>query len=338
MGITRRQFIAGAAVTAAVAAVPVLAKRSEAAEFTYKYCNNLPETHPMNVEAKAMIERIRVESGGRMEIQRFPNSQLGGDTDVLSQLRSGAIQFFNLSPGILQILVPSAFINGIGFAFKDYKQVWAAMDGELGAHVRAQIAKVGLIAFEKIWDNGYRQTTTSTKPIVKPEDFKGLKIRVPVSPLWTSLFKALGSSPTGINFAEVYTSLQTKTVEAQENPLAIIDTGRLYEVQKYCSMTNHMWDGFWFLGNQKAWDRLPADLQAIVRKNINLAGERQRVSVKKLNDTLQKDLSKKGLVFNNVNVDPFRVALRKAGFYDEWRKKFGEEAWHLLEKYVGRLA
>jgi TRAP-type transport system periplasmic protein len=273
-----------------------------------------------------------------MEIQRFPNSQLGGDTDVLSQLRSGAIQFFNLSPGILQILVPSAFINGIGFAFKDYKQVWAAMDGELGAHVRAQIAKVGLIAFEKIWDNGYRQTTTSTKPITKPEDFKGLKIRVPVSPLWTSLFKALGSSPTGINFAEVYTSLQTKTVEAQENPLAIIDTGRLYEVQKYCSMTNHMWDGFWFLGNQKAWDRLPADLQAIVRKNINIAGERQRVSVKKLNDTLQKDLSKKGLVFNNVNVDPFRVALRKAGFYDEWRKKFGEEAWHLLEKYVGRLA
>jgi tripartite ATP-independent transporter DctP family solute receptor len=338
MGITRRQFIAGAAVTAAAAAVPLLSKRSEAAEFTYKYCNNLPETHPMNVEAKAMIERIRTESGGRMEIQRFPNSQLGGDTDVLSQLRSGAIQFFNLSPGILQILVPSAFINGIGFAFKDYKQVWAAMDGELGAHVRAQIAKVGLIAFEKIWDNGYRQTTTSTKPIVKPEDFRGLKIRVPVSPLWTSLFKALGSSPTGINFAEVYTSLQTKTVEAQENPLAIIDTGRLYEVQKYCSMTNHMWDGFWFLGNQKAWDRLPADLQAIVRKNINIAGERQRVSVKKLNDTLQKDLSKKGLVFNNVNVDPFRVALRKAGFYDEWRKKFGEEAWHLLEKYVGRLA
>ena len=338
MGITRRQFIAGAAVTAAVAAVPILAKRSEAAEFTYKWCNNLPVTHPTNVQARAAVERIKNESGGRMEIQIFPNNQLGGDTDVLSQLRSGAVQFFNLSPGILSILVPAAFINGVGFAFKDYKQVWAAMDGGLGDHVRTQISKVGLRAFEKIWDNGYRQTTTSTKPIVKPEDFKGLKIRVPVSPLWTSLFKALGSSPVGINFAEVYTALQTKTVEAQENPLAIIDTGRLYEVQKYCSMTNHMWDGFWVLANQKAWDKLPADLQQIITKNINIGGDRQRADVKKLNDTLQKDLSKKGLTFNNVNIDPFRDALRKAGFYDEWRKKFGEDAWHLLEKYTGRLA
>ena len=338
MGITRRQFIAGAAVTAAVAAVPILAKRSEAAEFTYKWCNNLPVTHPTNVQARAAVERIKNESGGRMEIQIFPNNQLGGDTDVLSQLRSGAVQFFNLSPGILSILVPAAFINGVGFAFKDYKQVWAAMDGGLGDHVRTQISKVGLRAFEKIWDNGYRQTTTSTKPIVKPEDFRGLKIRVPVSPLWTSLFKALGSSPASINFAEVYTALQTKTVEAQENPLAIIDTGRLYEVQKYCSMTNHMWDGFWVLANQKAWDKLPADLQNIITKNINIGGDRQRADVKKLNDTLQKDLSKKGLTFNNVNIDPFRDALRKAGFYDEWRKKFGEDAWHLLEKYTGRLA
>jgi tripartite ATP-independent transporter DctP family solute receptor len=338
MGITRRQFIAGAAATAAIAAVPILAKRSEAAEFTYKWCNNLPVTHPTNVQARAAVERIKNESGGRMEIQIFPNNQLGGDTDVLSQLRSGAVQFFNLSPGILQTLVPSAFINGVGFAFKDYKQVWAAMDGELGAHVRTEISKVGLMAFEKIWDNGYRQTTTSTKPIVKPEDFKGLKIRVPVSPLWTSLFKALGSSPVGINFAEVYTALQTKTVEAQENPLAIIDDKRIYEVQKYCSMTNHMWDGFWPLANQKAWDKLPADLQKIITKNINLGGDRQRAEVKKLNDTLQKDLAKKGMVFNTVTADPFRDALRKAGFYDEWRKKFGEHAWHLLEKYTGRLA
>jgi TRAP-type transport system periplasmic protein len=338
MGITRRQFIAGAAATAAVASVPLLSKRSEAAEFTYKWCNNLPITHPTNIQSKAAAERIKSESGGRIEIQIFPNNQLGSDTDVLSQLRSGAVQFFNLSPGILSILVPSAFINGVGFAFKDYKQVWKAMDGDLGKHVRGQISKVGLRAFEKIWDNGYRQTTTSTKPITKPEDFKGLKIRVPVSPLWTGLFKALGASPASINFAEVYTALQTKTVDAEENPLAIIDTARLYEVQKYCSMTNHMWDGFWPLANQKAWDKLPADLQQIVSKNINLGGERQRAQVKQLNDTLRKELSKKGMKFNDVNIDPFRVALRKAGFYDEWRKKFGDEAWHLLEKYVGRLA
>jgi len=195
-----------------------------------------------------------------------------------------------------------------------------------------------LRAFEKILDNGYRQTTTSTRPIVKPEDFKGMKLRVPPSPLWTSLFKALGASPASINFAEVYTALQTKTVEGQENPLAIIETARLYEVQKYCSLTNHMWDGFWPLANQQAWDKLPKDLQEIVTRNMNATTVKQREDTRKLNETLRAKLSKEGLKFNTVNPEPFRDALRKAGFYAEWRKKFGEEAWLLLEKYVGRIS
>jgi tripartite ATP-independent transporter DctP family solute receptor len=298
----------------------------------------MPVTHPMNIHAREMAELVSKESKGRMEIQLFPNNQLGTDTDMLSQLRSGAIQFFNLSPGILSIFVPSAFISGVGFAFKDYNQVWAAMDGDLGGYVRAQISKAGLHVFGKILDNGYRQTTTSTKPIKVPEDFKGVKMRVPVSPLWTSLFKALGASPASINFSEVYSALQTKTVEGQENALALIETAKLYEVQKYCSLTNHMWDGFWPLANQQAWDKLPKDLQEIVTRNLNATTVMQRVDVKKLNDTLSTELSKKGLSFNTVDAELFRNALRKSGFYAEWRKKFGEEAWLLLEKYVGRIS
>src|SRR6202023_101996 len=124
---------------------------------------------------------------------------------------------------------------------------------------------------DKIWDNGFRQITTSTKPIVTPADLQGMKIRVPVSALWTSLFKSLGASPTGINFAEVYSALQTKLVDGQENPLAIIYAAKLYEVQKYCSLTNHMWDGWWFLANKAAWDKVPATIQEIVAKRINEA-------------------------------------------------------------------
>ena len=107
------------------------------------------------------------------------------------------------------------------------------MDGELGAFVRAAIAKAGLYAFDKMWDNGYRQITSSTHPINTPDDLKGFKIRVPVSPLWTSMFKAFGASPTSINFSEVYSALQTKIVEGQENPLSLIQIAKLYEVQKY---------------------------------------------------------------------------------------------------------
>ena len=135
--------------------------------------------------------------------------------------------------------------------------------------MRAQIAKSGLVPMERIWDNGFRQITSSTKPIQTADDLKGFKIRVPVSPLWTSMFKALDASPASINFSEVYSALQSKVVDGQENPLAVIATAKLYEVQKYCSMTNHMWDGFWFLANGNAWARLPDDLRGIVARNVN---------------------------------------------------------------------
>ena len=156
---------------------------------------------------------------------------------MLSQLRSGAIDFFTLSGLILSTLVPVASINGIGFAFKDYPSVWKAMDGSLGGYVRGEIDKRGLVAMDKMWDNGFRQITSSTRPIKVPADLKGFKIRVPVSPLWTSMFQAFGASPVSINFSEVYSALQTKIAEGQENPLSLIQIAKLYEVQKYCSMT-----------------------------------------------------------------------------------------------------
>src|SRR5947208_4587702 len=132
--LTRRKFLAATAGGAgAVTSFGILGSRARAAEFTYKYANNVPVTHPMNVSAREAVEKIKEESGGRLEIQIFPNNQLGGDTDMLSQVRSGAIEFFTLSGLILSTLVPVASINGIGFAFKSYDQVWPAMDGPLGA-------------------------------------------------------------------------------------------------------------------------------------------------------------------------------------------------------------
>ena len=335
MQLSRRQILAGAASGLALPAMGAFAQK---AEFTYKYANNLPVTHPMNVRAKEMSEAIRAETKGRVDIQIYPSNQLGSDTDTLSQLRSGGVDFFTLSGLILGTLVPAAQISGIGFAFPDYAAVWKAMDGELGAWIRAQIAKKDLVVMDKIWDNGFRQTTTSTKPIVTPADFKGMKLRVPPSPLWTSMFTAFDAAPASINFAEVYSSLQTKVVEGQENPLAIIATAKLYEVQKYCSLTNHMWDGFWFLANKRSWDKLPPDLQAIVAKHINAAGMKERADVAELNASLQKDLASKGMVFNAPNATPFRDHLRKANFYGDWKAKFGDEGWAVLERSVGKLS
>jgi tripartite ATP-independent transporter DctP family solute receptor len=337
---SRRRFVSRASgVALGALATPWMAggARAQSAEFRLKFASNLPAIHPLNVRAKEAADAILKESAGRVDIQLFPNNQLGSDTDMLSQVRSGAIDFFTLSGLILSTLVPVASINGIGFAFKDYEQVWAAMDGALGAYVRADIAKANLVAFERIWDNGYRQITSSSRPIASPGDLAGFKIRVPVSPLWTSMFKAFGAAPASINFSEVYSALQTHIVEGQENPLAIIQTAKLYEVQKFCSLTNHMWDGFWFLANGRLWGRLPRDLQVIIAKHINAAAIAERDDVRRLNNTLEVDLKLKGLVFNDVKAEAFRAVLSKAGFYADWKAKYGAEPWALLEKYSGKL-
>jgi tripartite ATP-independent transporter DctP family solute receptor len=338
--INRRTFLgqaSGAALCVAGASVAGLA-RAQSAEFKLKFASNLPATHPLNLRAKQAADAIARDTNGRVDIQLFPNNQLGSDTDMLSQVRSGAIDFFTLSGLILSTLVPVASINGIGFAFKDYEQVWSALDGDLGAHVRANIAKVNLFAFEHIWDNGYRQITSSSRPITTPADLKGFKIRVPVSPLWTSMFKAFDAAPASINFSEVYPALQTRIVEGQENPLAIIQTAHLYEVQKYCSLTNHMWDGFWFLANGRLWARLPKEIQDIITRHVNAAALAERDDVRRLNNTLEVDLRVRGLIFNDVHAEPFRAALSKAGFYADWKAKYGAEPWALLEKYSGKLA
>jgi len=337
MKLSRRSFMLSAAGVAGAAAVGAPLSAFAAKKFRYKYANNLTPTHPMNKRAHEMARAIEEETHGEFKLQIFPNSQLGSDTETLNQLRSGAVQFFTLSGLILQTLVPDAAISGIGFAFPDYDSVWKAMDGKLGAFIRGKIEAHDLVVMEKIWDNGFREVTTSTKPIVTPADFHDLKIRVPVSPLWTSMFKALGSAPTSINFNEVYSALQTKVVDAQENPLAIIQTAKLYEVQKYCSLTNHMWDGFWFLGNKDAWNRLPKDIQTVVSKHINEAGMLERTDVAALNDELQKKLTAEDMKFNTPDPKPIREALRKGGFYAEWKKKFGDDAWAVLEGSVGTL-
>jgi tripartite ATP-independent transporter DctP family solute receptor len=327
------------AVLAGAVALPLVAIRTaRAADFSFKLANNSPVTHPQSVRQQEAAARIKAATNGRVDIQLFPNNQLGSDTDMLSQLRSGAIDFFTLSGLILSTLVPAASINGVGFAFKDYPTVWSAMDGKLGAYVRGEIGKRGLIAMDRMWDNGFRQITSSTRPIKTPADLKGFKIRVPISPLWTSMFQAFGASPISINFSEVYSALQTKIAEGQENPLSLIQIAKLYEVQKYCSMTSHMWDGFWMLANRTSFTGMPKDLQDIVAQNLDQSALDERADIAKLNDSVAADLKAKGLTFVEVDKPEFRAALKQAGFYAEWKKKYGDEAWAILEGAVGSLS
>ena len=331
---TRRTLLAGAA---AFPLLTILKWPASAAEFELKYATGQDPSHPVNLRAQEALIRIREATSGRVDIKLFPANQLGYDTDLLTQVRNGSVEFFNLSSLILATLVPISGITSVGFAFKNYDEVWGAMDGQLGDHIRSEIAKTPIFTVSKIWDNGFRHVTSSTREIRGPADLKGFKLRVPPAPPLTSLFKALDAAPTPINFNELYTSLQTKVVEGQENPLAIIATTRLYEVQKTCSLTAHVWDGYWVLGNKRAFAKLPTDVQALITRELDKSAGDQRADIAKLSDTLKADLKAKGIMFIDVQQDDFRKALASTNFYAEWKQKYGPTAWDLLEKVSGKL-
>jgi TRAP-type transport system periplasmic protein len=332
MEFDRRSVLAGVAAWAGTGA-----RARAKSRFVYKYGNNLPATHPLNRRARQAADQIRKETAGELDIRIFPSNQLGGDTGMLNQLRAGAIEFFTPSSLAIATLVPAAAINAVGFAFRDYQTVWAAMDGDLGGFIASEVEKAGLHMMPRVWDNGFRQITTSRRPVLTPADLSGLKIRVPVSSLPISLFRTLGGTPTGMQFSEVYTALQTHVVDGQENPLPIIDTAKLYEVQNYISCTNHIWDGYLFVANSAAWYRLPKDIRAVAETVLNTCCVAQRADVAALNVSVRAALSARHMTFVDPDPAPFKKILIERGFYRHWREIFGDAAWRHLERYVGRL-
>jgi tripartite ATP-independent transporter DctP family solute receptor len=332
--LSRRHLMAGAA---GVGAATILHWPANAAEFSYKLGSSSPMEHPAMAAQQKAADKIKQDSNGRLEITIYPNSVLGGDTAMISQVISGAMEMYNLPIDLLAPRNPICGLSGVGFAFPDYAHVWAAMDGEFGDSLRAAAEQIGLYCLPKGYDHGFRQITTRTKPITSPDDLRGFKIRLPVAPYLISLFRHLGASPTAINFNEVYSALQTGIVDGQENPLVLIDTAKLYEVQKYCSLTNHVWSGFHTSFNVAAWKRLPPDLQETVQRIFSVEALAQRQDFVTMTTTEQQNLIGKGMTFNAPDTKPFRDALSKSGYYPDMKKASGDQAWALLEKYVGPL-
>lgn len=334
--LTRKQFLGGTVATGLAAATPM--RRVHAARpIMIKFGVDLPVDHPTTVHVRAVAEDIKAATQGEVTMSVFPNNQLGNDEHMLSNLRSGAMEMMGVGDNILGELILPAAIDNVGFAFKDSEAAWETMDGDVGAMVRPEIEKHDLYVMDRIWDMGFREITTSTRPITAPDALKGVKIRVPPAAMNLSLFRDLGAATVTLNNADLFTALQTKVVDGQETPLGVIETTGWYQVQKYCSVTNHMWVGYWMAANGPFWKSLSSKHQEIISAAFDKAVQTQRQANSSLNDSLEAKLTEQGLIFNKPDTALFQAALRTGGYYKEWRDKFGPKLWTALEKHTGVL-
>ena len=209
------------------------------------------------------------------------------------------------------------------------------MDGPLGAYIRKEIERVGLVAGERIWGDGFEVLTSTSKPIRTPDDMHGLKLRSPIGAMWVDLFRALGAAPTSVDLGEMYTALQTHIVDAQSCPFLDVELLKLNEIQKCLSFTNHIFVGFWLVGNADAVKALPQNLQDALSRNMNKYALLERADIAPLARTSANSLRAKGMQLNTVSTPDFRAALKP--YYAKLKLQFGSTAWDMLESSVGKM-
>lgn len=331
---TLKQLLALSAASG-IAYAPIV---RSAPRYKMRAANNALADHPLNVRLKEAFDEIRAETKGELDIELYPAGQLGSDSDVFSQVRGGVIELYIAGGAVMSTAASLAAVTAVGYAFKDSTQVWSAMDGQLGAMIREAFGKAGLYAMPRGFELGFRQITSASKPIRNAGDLERFKIRVPQAPIYVSLFRSLGAAPSSMNFGDVYSSLQTHLIDGQENPLVVIEQFRFYEVQKYLTLSNHMWDGYWMVANDKHWQNLPMELRKLLETKVGKAAELQRVDMANLDSKMTEALKGKGMEFVAADVGSFREKLSKSGYYSEWKKRVGTSAWTELERISGTLA
>jgi tripartite ATP-independent transporter DctP family solute receptor len=335
MTLTRRSFVAGATL----GSISVFARSLRAADFSFVQYHNQPTTSSLHRRLVEMWTAIRTETNGRMDVQVFAdnNRTAGGDPAVLKRLTSGEVHFFTVMGGILGTVVPAAEAQQMPFWFRSAAQAHRAMDGWLGAYLKDEMAAKGLFSFPVgAFDNGMRQIAGVTRPIVRPGDLAGIRMRVPAGALLADTFRAFGAEPVTVNSDGIYDALKTGRVDAQENPLALVELFKLDEVVKYVSMTNHMWSGFNLLAHLPTWQRLPRETITIIARNATKHVRLQRADQQQMNVAARAALERRGLVFNEVDAAPFRAQL--SGVYAAWKERLGTKCWALLEESVKRKA
>lgn len=323
-------FFSFAMIFALTLAVP-----ASAATRTYKIklAYLPPEAQSTHIGARDYFKKyVEEKSKGQIVVELYPNGVLGGDRQVIEAVQLGTIHMTIPAAAVLSGFEPKFQVLDFPYLFKDKASAYRALDGELGKKLNGMLLPLGMrnLAFG---ENGFRHVTNNRGPITKPSDMKGLKIRTMESPVHIESFKAMGGNPTPMNFGELYTALQQKTVDAMECPIPLIYTSKFYEVQKYCSLTGHFYAATVVLINEKFFQSLSKELQNILLEGAILYRREQRKISERQDSEMLEQLKKSGMRVNDVTPEQKKAFIEATRpVYDEFKKLVGDELIEMARK------
>ena len=299
-----------------------------AQSWTFKLGDATAPDHAYNVGARKYAELVAQRSGNRVKMDIYPATQLGSERDLVEGLQLGTVDLVVTSTGPLGGFVPRMFVVDLPFLFRDKAHAYKVLDGPLGKSLLEPFAAKGIMGLA-FWENGFRNITNNVRPIEKPEDLRGIKIRTMENKIHLASFRAWGASPTPMAWGEVYTALQQKTIDGQENPIAIIYTAKLYEVQKYLALTGHFYSPSPLLMSLKAYNGLPRDIQKIMLDAAIECATFERNLLRDEEARQIADLKAKGMQVATPDKKPFQDAA--ASVYREFEAQFGKD---LIDKII----
>lgn len=301
--MTIAKVIGAALITSLVTAT------ATAQEIKARLGTSLPDNHPQTLGARKFAELAGNKTAGRVKIQIFSNGTLGNDVVMTSALQGGTIDFTVPSTATLATLVKEFGVVGLPFSFVKETEADAVLDGPFGQKLLAKLPEKGLVGLA-FWENGFRNVTNSRRPIQRVEDLQGLKIRTMQNNLYIDLFNGLGANAVPMAVTELFTALETRVVDAQENPYTVVYAQKFYDVQKYVSATGHAYDALVLIASKKLWDKLtPADQKAL-QEAAREATVFERQQSRELNAKLRGELAKLGMQINDVS-DAERARMRE---------------------------
>lgn len=299
--------------------------------------NGLAQTHPVGNGVKVFDACVQEKSGGKMKITAFWSSALGDDLQATQALRSGVQEAVITSSSPLVGLVPALGVFDLPFLFANEKEADAVVDGDFGKFINEKLDAVGLVNLA-YWENGFRNLSNSKKPVAKWEDFDGMKIRVMQNNIFLDTFKNMGANATPMAFGEIFSGLETKAIDAQENPFVTIDTSKFYEVQKFISVTNHAYTPFLVLFSKPIWNTYSAEEKAALNECAVKGRDEERKVIRALSQQSLAKIKAAGLQVNEISPEEHKRMLDKAqSVYDKHKATIGADVVERVQKTLADL-